>query len=190
MGGIVGRFMSSFGLTASAAIAVSLLVSFTLTPMLAARLQTQNDPLPASTGSGAERRRRRGARQRIAHRSVRFRSGRQCEDDETARDANTPASERREYALDGEKGSKESRWYRPIDRTYKWMLEWSMAHRWVIVGLCVLVIISIVPLFMFVGKTLPVDDQSQFEVTVRAPEGNTIAATLRSPNASRATYGS
>src|SRR4026208_2416074 len=38
MGGIVGRFMASFGLTASFAIAVSLLVSFTLTPMLAARL--------------------------------------------------------------------------------------------------------------------------------------------------------
>src|SRR5918997_3992263 len=34
MGGIVGRFMSSFGLTSSFAIAVSLLVSFTLTPML------------------------------------------------------------------------------------------------------------------------------------------------------------
>lgn len=37
MTGIVGRFMSSFGITASAAIAVSLLVSFTLTPMLASR---------------------------------------------------------------------------------------------------------------------------------------------------------
>jgi HAE1 family hydrophobic/amphiphilic exporter-1 len=37
MTGIVGRFMSSFGLTSAAAIAVSLLVSFTLTPMLAAR---------------------------------------------------------------------------------------------------------------------------------------------------------
>src|SRR5215207_6500146 len=37
MSGIVGRFMSSFGLTAAAAIAVSLVVSFTLTPMLAAR---------------------------------------------------------------------------------------------------------------------------------------------------------
>jgi HAE1 family hydrophobic/amphiphilic exporter-1 len=42
----------------------------------------------------------------------------------------------------------------------------------------VLVILSIVPLFMFVGKNfLPVDDQSQFEVTVRAPEGSTLAAT-------------
>ena len=37
LGGIVGRFMSSFGLTSAAAIAISLIVSFTLTPMLAAR---------------------------------------------------------------------------------------------------------------------------------------------------------
>src|SRR5205807_6443139 len=38
MGGIVGRFMSSFGLTSAFAIAVSLIVSFTLTPTLSARL--------------------------------------------------------------------------------------------------------------------------------------------------------
>ena len=37
LGGIIGRFMSSFGLTAAAAIAISLIVSFTMTPMLAAR---------------------------------------------------------------------------------------------------------------------------------------------------------
>ncbi len=37
MGGIVGRFMTSFGFTMSFAILVSLLVSFTLTPMLASR---------------------------------------------------------------------------------------------------------------------------------------------------------
>src|SRR6478752_2814293 len=37
MGGIVGRFMKSFGLTMSFAIMVSMLVSFTLTPMLSAR---------------------------------------------------------------------------------------------------------------------------------------------------------
>src|SRR4030095_15854391 len=50
--------------------------------------------------------------------------------------------------------------------------------RWVIVAACVVVILSIVPLFMFVGKNfLPVDDQAQFEVSVRAPEGSTLAAT-------------
>ena len=37
LGGIIGRFMSSFGLTSAAAIAISLIVSFTLTPMLASR---------------------------------------------------------------------------------------------------------------------------------------------------------
>jgi len=37
MGGIVGRFLKSFGLTMAFAIGVSLLVSFTLTPMLSAR---------------------------------------------------------------------------------------------------------------------------------------------------------
>ncbi|MEK7405671.1 MAG: efflux RND transporter permease subunit [Acidobacteriota bacterium] len=37
MGGIVGRFMSSFGYTAAFAIMVSLLVSFTATPMLSSR---------------------------------------------------------------------------------------------------------------------------------------------------------
>src|SRR6476659_7533612 len=38
MGGIVGRFFSSFGLTVAFAVAMSLFVSFTLTPMLCSRL--------------------------------------------------------------------------------------------------------------------------------------------------------
>ncbi|HEY7785092.1 MAG TPA: efflux RND transporter permease subunit, partial [Pyrinomonadaceae bacterium] len=130
MGGIVGRFMSSFGLTASFAIAVSLLVSFTLTPMLSARLIKRSKAQPDADGEN------------------------------------------------GAHGSKESRFYSPIDRTYTHMLKWSMAHRWVIVLACVVVILSIVPLFMFVGKNfLPVDDQSQFELNVRAPEGFTLGAT-------------
>ena len=47
MPGIVGRFMSSFGFTAAFAIMVSLLVSFTLTPMLCGRflkLAPNHDP--------------------------------------------------------------------------------------------------------------------------------------------------
>ena len=59
----------------------------------------------------------------------------------------------------------------------RWLLRFSMAHRWVIVALCAFVFLSIVPLFMFVGKNfLPVDDQSQFEVSVRAPEGYSLSA--------------
>ncbi len=123
MAGIVGRFMSSFGLTAAFAIAVSLIVSFTLTPMIASRWIK-----PHKEG---------------------------------------------EHVPD----SKESRFYKPIDRTYMWMLRWSMNHRWAIVGLCVLVIISIVPLFVFVGKNfLPNNDQAEYEVVLRAPEGSTLTA--------------
>jgi HAE1 family hydrophobic/amphiphilic exporter-1 len=134
MGGIVGRFMSSFGLTSAFAIAVSLLVSFTLTPMLAARLIKRSD------------------------------------------DTKERPVERHTEPADH--GSKESRFYRPIDRTYTKLLTWSMRHRWAVVLACVVVIGSIIPLFIFVGKNfLPVDDQSQFEISVRAPEGSTIAAT-------------
>jgi HAE1 family hydrophobic/amphiphilic exporter-1 len=132
MQGIVGRFMSSFGLTAAFAVGVSLLVSFTLTPMLAARL-IKHKPKTA----GIE------------------------EDKETH-----------------ETKSKERGWFRYLDSTYTFLLKFAMGHRWVIVGLCVLVFLSIVPLFMFVGKNfLPVDDQSQFEIQVRAPEGTSLSAT-------------
>lgn len=143
MQGIVGRFMSSFGLTSAFAVAVSLLVSFTLTPMLAARLikrkdETTETPEPSITGDG--------------------------------------------MLVEGKKpqhhDSKDVGWFRHLDRTYTAMLKFSMAHRWVIVTLCVLVFLSIIPLFMFVGKNfLPVDDQSQFEVSVRAPEGYSLSAT-------------
>jgi hydrophobe/amphiphile efflux-1 (HAE1) family protein len=45
MGGIVGRFLKSFGLTMAFAIGVSLIVSFTLTPMLSARWMRARRPM-------------------------------------------------------------------------------------------------------------------------------------------------
>jgi HAE1 family hydrophobic/amphiphilic exporter-1 len=125
MGGIVGRFMSSFGFTSAFAIAVSLLVSFTLTPMLCSRFIKRPEPV----GPG--------------HRS-----------------------------------SKESFVFKWVDVYYTRMLTWSMGHRKIVVAACVGVMLSIVPLFMFVGKNfLPADDQSQFNVLIRTPEGASIAAT-------------
>jgi HAE1 family hydrophobic/amphiphilic exporter-1 len=125
MGGIVGRFMSSFGFTSSFAIAVSLLVSFTLTPMLCSRFIKPKTKL-----------------------------------------------------AEGEKSSKDSLVFKFLDTHYTRMLEWSMAHRKWIVAFSGLVILSIVPLFMFVGKNfLPQDDQSQFNVLIRTPEGSSLAAT-------------
>jgi len=121
MGGIVGKFMSSFGLTSAAAIAVSLLVSFTLTPSLAA--------------------------QWLKH-------------------------------APGGHSSKESRLNRWLDGAYSRMLVWSMANRGKIVLLCVLVVASTVPLAMLAGfQFLAQDDESEFEVSVRLPEGASLAAT-------------
>ena len=56
MGGIVGRFLKSFGLTMAFAIGVSLLVSFTLTPMLSARWMKVRRPVRHDAESkGAEK---------------------------------------------------------------------------------------------------------------------------------------
>jgi HAE1 family hydrophobic/amphiphilic exporter-1 len=74
--------------------------------------------------------------------------------------------------------SKQSPVFRFLDHYYTLMLKWAMAHRLAMVGLSLLVMVSVVPLFMVVGKNfLPADDQSQFNVLVRTPEGSTLAAT-------------
>ncbi len=165
MQGIVGKFMSSFGLTASFAVGISLIVSFTLTPMLAARLikrkesmQVGEEEVPGTKSLVPS------PRDQVSSEAV--------EDDVhfTTRDSeHGPVSD-----------SKHTSWFRHVDRVYTWLLRFSMANRWVIVTLCVLVFLSIVPLFMFVGKNfLPVDDQSQFEVTIRAKEGSSLGATAQ-----------
>jgi HAE1 family hydrophobic/amphiphilic exporter-1 len=120
--------MSSFGLTAAFAIGVSLIVSFTLTPMLCSRF------IKIKPDDG----------KRGAHHT-----------------------------------SKESPFFHPILRVYTAMLRWSMAHRAVVVATCALVIFSIVPLFMRIGKNfVPDDDRSEYQVTLRTPEGSGLAATL------------
>ena len=158
MQGIVGKFMSSFGLTASFAVGISLLVSFTLTPMLAARLikrkksmQVGEEEVPSPKSQVPS-----DAEEDDGHLGT-LDSGHGTESD-----------------------SKHTSWFRHVDGVYTWLLRFSMAHRWVIVTLCALVFLSIAPLFMFVGKNfLPVDDQSQFEVTIRAKEGSSLGATAQ-----------
>jgi len=124
MGGIVGRFMKSFGLTMAFAIMVSLLVSFTLTPMLSARWLKV-----------------------------------------------------KKHGSD-EHASKDSKIFHTIDLIYTRMLEWAMAHRVIVSGVAVLVLLSSVPLFMMANKNfMPQDDASEFEVNLRAPEGTSLEAT-------------
>ena len=53
MGGLVGKFWNSFGLTATYAIMVSLVIAFTLTPMLAARILSHRSAGEAAEGHAA-----------------------------------------------------------------------------------------------------------------------------------------
>jgi HAE1 family hydrophobic/amphiphilic exporter-1 len=123
MPGIVGRFMSSFGYTAAFAIGISLLVSFTLTPMLCSRFLK----LGASDHS-----------------------------------------------------TREGLFHKLTAVPYRKMLEWSMAHRWVIVVVSILVVSTTVPMMKSMGVDfLPAEDQSEFEVTVRMPVGSSLEGTTQ-----------
>jgi HAE1 family hydrophobic/amphiphilic exporter-1 len=118
MAGRVGRFFHSFGLTVAVAIMISLLISFTLTPALSARVLRR---LPRERAEGG-------------------------------------------------------RLYRAFEGAYGRLLAWSLAHRWAIVLLAVGIVASVVPLIRIVGKTfLPLDDQSEFEISIRTPGGWTLA---------------
>jgi len=149
MTGIVGRFMSSFGLTAAAAIAVSLIVSFTLTPMLAARWIKKKQP-------DKERRGEIDKTKKIA-------------DGELVLD---------HPELESGNGSKNGWVYGKIDGAYAWMLKVSMRFRWVVVLICVITVASIYPLYKFVGMAfLPDEDESLFQVSIRGPQGTSLSAT-------------
>ncbi|MDQ6787506.1 MAG: efflux RND transporter permease subunit [Acidobacteriota bacterium] len=158
MTGIVGRFMSSFGLTSATAIAVSLIVSFTLTPMLAARWIKSSESRVQSPESEEDL--------EVEGKKITENSEVEQEGLSTA-DSGHRTNE-----------SKDSWFYSKIDRTYAWLLKFSMAHRWLIVGLCVLAVVSIYPLFKSVGMSfLPDEDESAFSINLRAPQGTSLAAT-------------
>jgi HAE1 family hydrophobic/amphiphilic exporter-1 len=74
--------------------------------------------------------------------------------------------------------SKHSALFAPLDRGYTALLQWAMGHRGIVAVAAVLVLASSVPLFRIVNVNFaPVDDQSQFDVTIRAQEGASLAAT-------------
>ena len=61
---------------------------------------------------------------------------------------------------------------------YMVMLRWSMAHRWVIVLACLAALGSIPILGGKAAKNfLPIEDESQFGVSLRAPEGTSLDGT-------------
>ncbi len=121
MGGIIGRFIRSYGLTIAYAVAISTFVALTLTPMLCSIF------LKVRPGG-------KSGLQQFTDRINDFLSG-----------------------------------------YYIRMLEWSLAHRKSMVVYAVLIMLSMVPLFMFLGKDfLPQDDTGQYQIIVTAPEGTSL----------------
>ena len=73
--------------------------------------------------------------------------------------------------------SKHNRLFEPLDRGYTRLLNWAMAHRGLVAVGAVLVLLSSIPLFRVTAVNFtPEDDQSQFDVTMRAPEGTSLAS--------------
>ena len=121
MGGIIGRFIRSYGLTIAYAVAISTFVALTLTPMLCAIFLKV----------------RPGGKSRLQQ-----------------------TTDRINDFLSG---------------YYIRMLEWALAHRKSMVVYAVLIMLSMVPLFMFLGKDfLPQDDTGQYQIIVTAPEGTSL----------------
>ncbi|MEO7673170.1 MAG: efflux RND transporter permease subunit [Pyrinomonadaceae bacterium] len=157
MTGIVGRFMSSFGLTAAAAIAVSLIVSFTLTPMLAARW------IKKKKVSGLE---------------FQVSGEGKLNDDAEDEHVKPETSNLKPEASLSEHDSKSGWLYSKVDGAYTFLLRSAMRFRWVVVLLCVLTIASIYPLYKYVGMAfLPDEDESLFQVNLRGPQGTSLSGT-------------
>ncbi|RPJ65558.1 MAG: efflux RND transporter permease subunit [Acidobacteria bacterium] len=68
--------------------------------------------------------------------------------------------------------------YGHVDRWYTRMLALSMGHRWAVVGVCVVAVASVYPLFKLSGVNfVPDEDESRFQISVRLPVGSSLAAT-------------
>ncbi|MCB9599315.1 MAG: efflux RND transporter permease subunit [Sandaracinus sp.] len=148
MGGIMGRFLASFGITMAVAVLVSLFVAFTLTPMLTARW------LKAKGGH--------------AHRPHPKERAPQM----------TSAQERARYAewqKDRTGIEMPGAFY---ERAYTKLLAFSMRHRWVIGLAIVASFgsMAVVGPMLSTGF-LPDDDEGRFEIVLEAPQGTSLGST-------------
>ncbi|HKC89550.1 MAG TPA: efflux RND transporter permease subunit [Blastocatellia bacterium] len=152
MTGYARRYVYQFGWTMAFSIIVSMLVSFTLTPMLSARLLKKKEEkeggekfvVPPSGETG------------LATESLPPEGG-------TTNKRHT---------------SKESKLFLWIDRAYGWILELSLRHRVTFVILCLAVFAATFPLYSWIGRDwIPPDDQSELMVSLDLPEGSSLQTT-------------
>jgi HAE1 family hydrophobic/amphiphilic exporter-1 len=132
--GYARRYLNQFGWTMAFSVMVSMLVSFTLTPMLCSQLL-----------------------KRIANKR----------DEESG-----PQSG--EVTEQGH-SSKDSRFFRWLDRKYGGVLDWSLNHRWVTLLVALAAFALTFPLNALVGRDfIPADDQSELTVNFVTPIGTSI----------------
>lgn len=121
--GYAKRYLNQFGWTMACAVMVSMLVAFTLTPTLSARVLKIK---------------RKGGPSPHGHRAT------------------------------------------VLERNYLRLLDWSLAHRWVIVLVSVATFASTFPLYQTIGRDwMPQEDQSELGVSLETPEGTSLEATER-----------
>jgi len=123
MTGYARKYVNSFGWTMAMAILVSLLVAFTLTPMMSSRLL------------------KLGGREKEAHTHG---------------------------------------FLHRVETWYLQMLQWSLAHRGMIVMICIVTFLSTFGLYHLVGRDwIPTDDQSELQSSFTLPEGTSLAKTTQ-----------
>ena len=72
-------------------------------------------------------------------------------------------------------GETPERGFTAVQNLYARTLDWSLAHRWVIVLMCVVSLLAIPFLAGAASKNfLPDEDESQFQANIRTPEGTSI----------------
>ena len=123
MTGYARKYVNSFGWTMAMAILVSLLVAFTLTPMMSSRM----------------------------------------------------------LRLYGSEKEKHARGFlHRVEVWYLQLLHWSLAHRAVIVAVCIVTFLSTFGLYHLVGRDwIPTDDQSELQSSFTLPEGTSLAKTTQ-----------
>ncbi len=80
----------------------------------------------------------------------------------------------------GHGSSKESAFFRIIDRVYGSLLRFSLRRRWVIILVAVACVAAVVPMAERVRTDfLPPDDTNEYQISFRTPEGFSLAGTDR-----------
>jgi hydrophobic/amphiphilic exporter-1 (mainly G- bacteria), HAE1 family len=121
MTGYARKYVNSFGWTMAMAILVSLLVAFTLTPMMSSRLLRVNESDRKSHSQG---------------------------------------------------------FLHSVEEHYMRMLRWSLAHRPVLVMICLATFLSTFGFYHLVGRDwIPADDQSELQSSFTLPEGTSLEKT-------------